>query len=150
MHVKAADVPVIESVGSRVRVVLGRVGDIVGATNTPEEMTLLDSVLQKEGSFSHRLPSQRQAWLYAVSGSVVVTCGRGRQTLLAGTATTVHAGDETDILMSTATSGHFVLMAGLPIRETFVKAGPLVMCTKEEVQRTLADYARGNFGRISN
>lgn len=149
MHVKAADVPVIESVGSRVRVVLGRVGDIVSATNTPEEMTLLDSMLQKGGSFTHRLPSQRQAWLYAVSGSVLVTCCRERQTLLAGTATTVRAGDEIDILISTASSGHFVLLAGLPIREPIVKAGPLVMCTREEVQRTLAEYAQGKFGRLS-
>jgi redox-sensitive bicupin YhaK (pirin superfamily) len=148
LHVKAGDVPTIESTNSRVRVVLGSVGDVFSATDTPEEMTMLDGALQKGASFTHRLPSERQAWIYAVAGSITVKSGDEERSLRAGTATTVNAGDDIDMVISAATFGHFVVMAGPPIREPFVKAGPLVMCTREDVQRTLSDYAHGKYGRI--
>ena len=37
---------------------------------------------------------------------------------------------------------------GDAIREPFVKRGPLVMSTVADVERALAGYARGAFGRI--
>jgi redox-sensitive bicupin YhaK (pirin superfamily) len=40
-------------------------------------------------------------------------------------------------------------MAGLPIRERFVKAGPLVMSSQQDVRRTLVDYQAGRFGQIA-
>jgi redox-sensitive bicupin YhaK (pirin superfamily) len=51
------------------------------------------------------------------------------------------------VLEATALS-HFVLMAAKPIREPFVKHGPLVMSSVADVQQTLASYADGQFGRI--
>ena len=43
---EAEDVPVLEGQGHRVRVVLGRSGEAIGAEGTPEEMTMLDGFLQ--------------------------------------------------------------------------------------------------------
>ncbi len=63
-------------------------------------------------------------------------------------ATTVEAGATTEIVMESPEPSHFVLMAAKPIREAFVKRGPLVMSTAEDVQETLAGYAQGKFGRI--
>jgi redox-sensitive bicupin YhaK (pirin superfamily) len=68
--------------------------------------------------------------------------------LAAGSATTVTAGPETEIVLESSEPSHFVLMAARPIREPFVKRGPLVMSTAADVQRTLAYYADGKFGRI--
>jgi redox-sensitive bicupin YhaK (pirin superfamily) len=42
-----------------------------------------------------------------------------------------------------------MLMAAEPIREAFVKHGPLVMSTEADIRRTLACYAEGKFGRIT-
>ncbi|HYG13880.1 MAG TPA: pirin family protein, partial [Methylophilaceae bacterium] len=67
-HVPAANVPILQENGYRVRVVLGRSGDATGVESTPEEMTMLDGFLQQDGYFVHRLPHQWQAWIYAVSG----------------------------------------------------------------------------------
>jgi redox-sensitive bicupin YhaK (pirin superfamily) len=39
-------------------------------------------------------------------------------------------------------------MAAKPIREPFVKHGPLVMSTEADIRRTLAYYAEGKFGRV--
>ena len=41
-------------------------------------------------------------------------------------------------------------MAANPIREPFVKHGPLVMSTEADVRRTLANYADGTFRPTSD
>jgi redox-sensitive bicupin YhaK (pirin superfamily) len=148
LHVEANDAPVIEGDGYRVRVILGRSGDTVGADGTPEEMTMLDGTLGRGSRFSHKLMEGRQAWIYAVSGDLTVRAALEQRVLAAGGATTVAAGDETEILLEGSAGAHFVLMAARPIREPFIKHGPLVMSSVADVQRTLAGYARGQFGHI--
>jgi redox-sensitive bicupin YhaK (pirin superfamily) len=92
LHIRAEDVPAVEGRGHRVRVLLGRSGDAAGVDGTPEEMTILDGFLTKGGSFRHPLPDGRQAWIYAVSGELTVSCESAERLLTAGTATTVEAG----------------------------------------------------------
>ncbi|MBR1167478.1 pirin family protein [Bradyrhizobium liaoningense] len=147
LHVSADEVPVLAGPGYRVRVLLGRSGTATGAEDTPEEMTMLDGYVTS-GSFQHRLPEGRQAWIYAVSGAPIVRCGNAERVLRPATATTIEAGPPTDVLVEATASAHFVLMAARPIREPFVKHGPLVMSTEVDVHRTLASYAEGKFGRI--
>jgi redox-sensitive bicupin YhaK (pirin superfamily) len=149
LHVRAEDVPIVRGPGYRVRVLLGRSGEVIGAEGTPEEMTMLDGCLEKGGRFSHRLPEGRQAWIYTVSGGLTVHCQARQRTLDASTATTVEAGPEIEIVLESGDVSHFVLMAAKPICEQFVKHGPLVMSTEADVRRTLANYADGKFGRIS-
>ena len=99
LHARAKDVPVLDDRGHRVRVLLGRSGNAVGADGTPEEMTMLDGFLAKGGSFSHRLPDGRQAWIYTVSGKLKVRCKSAERLLAAGTAISVEAGTEADIVL---------------------------------------------------
>jgi hypothetical protein len=49
---------------------------------------------------------------------------------------------------SSCEPSHVVIMAAKPIREPFVRHGALVMSKAADVQRTLADYAAGRFGRL--
>jgi redox-sensitive bicupin YhaK (pirin superfamily) len=148
LHVEAGDTPVIKGDGYRVRVLLGRSGSTAGADGTPEEMTMLDGVFSNGSQFSHQLMEGRQAWIYAVSGDLVVRAELEERLLAEGSATTVAAGSETEILLEGSVAAHFVLMAARPIREPFIKHGPLVMSSVADVQRTLAGYARGQFGHI--
>ncbi|TCR79020.1 pirin-like C-terminal cupin domain-containing protein [Rhizobium sp. BK376] len=148
LHVHAEKVPIIEGLGYRVRVVLGRIGNLVGAEGTPEAMTMLDGSLAKGGHFSHHLPGGRQAWIYTVSGKLTIRCLSEVSSLEAGKATTLSAGVDTDIVLESDEPTHFVLLAARPIRERFVKHGPLVMSTEEDVRKTLANYASGRFGSL--
>lgn len=148
LHVPADEVPVLEGNGYRVRVVLGRSGGAVGNEGTPEEMTMLDGVLQQDAHFTHHLADGRQAWIYAVTGQLKILCGDEERTLQAGSATTVSAGHAADIVLASGSTSHFVLMAAHPIREPFVKHGPLVMSTAADIRRTLMGYANGQFGSI--
>jgi redox-sensitive bicupin YhaK (pirin superfamily) len=76
---------------------------------------------------------------------VMVRCQDAVHTLAAGTATAVEAGPEIGILLRSVEKA---LMAAKPVREPFVKYGPLVMSTEADVRRTLAYYVEGKFGRI--
>ena len=148
LHVRAAEIPVIKGEGLRVRVVLGRSGAVAGAAGTPEEMTMLDGHLDPGSRFSHPLAEGRQGWVYAVAGSIAVSCADERRTLEAGEAIAVAAGDATEFKIEAIEPAHFVLMAARSIREPFVKHGPMVMSTIEDVRKTLADFSDGRFGRI--
>lgn len=148
LHVRAEDMPVLQGQGHRVRVLLGRSGTAVGAGGTPEETTMLDGVLGAAGRFCHGLAEGHQAWIYAVSGRLAVRCQDEACLLEAGSATTVAAGPGADIVLDSGAPAHFVLIAAKPIREPFVKHGPLVMSTAADVRQTLARYAEGRFGRI--
>lgn len=147
-HVRAADIPILRGDGHRIRVVLGRTGAIAGADGTPQEMTLLDGGLAAGGRFVHPLTEGRQAWIYAVSGELTVWVAGEARVLPAGTATTVEAGPAIAVGLAADEPAHFVLMSARPIREPFVKAGPLVMSTAADVRRTLDGYAHGRFGRV--
>lgn len=148
-HVRTNDVPVIESGRHRVRVLLGRVGDTTGNAETPEDMTMLDGSLPADGRYAYTLAEERQAWIYVVSGRMTIRCDGERRGLPAGTATTVAAGAAVEIVLESDGATHFVVMAGKPIHEPFVKHGPMVMSTENEVRRTLARYESRELGRLS-
>ncbi|OON59949.1 pirin [Massilia sp. KIM] len=149
LHVTADAVPVIETARQRVRVVLGSSNGVAGAQRQPEDMTLLDGFLGPDARFAHRIPAGHQAWIYAVSGELALRLGEEERVLQAGSATTVGAGDEATLDLAAAGCTHFVLIAARPVREAFVKHGPLVMSSLADVRRTLVDYAQGRFGRIA-
>jgi redox-sensitive bicupin YhaK (pirin superfamily) len=148
LHVRAQEVPVLSAEGYRVRVVLGRSGDVAGSDGTPEEMTMLDGCLDEGARFCHLLPVGRQAWIYTVTGNLQVRIQDEQRGVEAGAALAVEAGATTEIALHAGKRSHFVMMAATPIREPFVKHGPLVMSSAADVERTLADYAGGRFGRI--
>jgi redox-sensitive bicupin YhaK (pirin superfamily) len=147
--VRAADVSILQEDGYRVRVVLGRSGDAFGTGDTPEEMTLLDGFLHEGGRFSHRLPHEHQAWIYAVSGEVTIRVPNEQRALEAGTATTISAGSEMEIVLLSQEPSHFVLLAGKPIRESSTRHGPLVKSRAEDTRRTLAGHHAGRSGHIA-
>jgi len=64
---------------------------------------------------SELLPEGRGAWIYAVSGTLSLQVGGENLDLNAGTATTVAAGPETEILIEADEAAHFVLLAARPI-----------------------------------
>jgi redox-sensitive bicupin YhaK (pirin superfamily) len=149
LHIDAARVPVLEGCRHRVRVVLGRSGETVGTEDTPKEMTMLDGSLKKDGRFAHLLAEGQQAWLYALTGELTLRTPSETRILKASSATTIEAGRSMEIVIDSSEDSHFVLMAAKPIREAFVKYGPLVMSTAADVRQTLASYHAGKFGRIS-
>jgi redox-sensitive bicupin YhaK (pirin superfamily) len=147
--VRAEDIPVLLGNGYCVRVMLGTSGEVQGAKGTPEEMTMLDGYLDAGAHFFHLLPDNRQMWIYTVSGTLQIHLLDDLEILEEGAALAVEAGERAEISIEAAEPSHFVIMAASPIREPFVKYGPLVMSTTADLHRALADYEAGRFGRLA-
>ncbi|WP_233382987.1 pirin family protein [Methylobacterium sp. C25] len=148
VHVEAADVRVAEGEGYRVRVVLGQTGEVVGAGGTPEEMTLLDGQLDRNGLFSHRLREGQQVWIYAVAGGMTASLVGEERRLREGTATTVAAGHSDTLFLETETGCHFVVMAARPVRAIAVQHGPTVMAAAGSTGGMRASRAAALHGRL--
>jgi redox-sensitive bicupin YhaK (pirin superfamily) len=146
LHIQAEDVPALVGDGYRVRVLFGRSGEMVGADGTPEDITILDGFLAPGGRFRHALSDGWRALVYAAEGNLVVRSGDDSQALVEGAALTA---DAADVVVEATADAHFALFAAKPIRERFVKHGPLVMSSEADVRQTLADYASGRFGRMT-
>jgi redox-sensitive bicupin YhaK (pirin superfamily) len=149
LHVRAGDMPILSGPGYRVRLALGHSGDVSGSREVAQGVTILDGTVNKAGRFEHRLPAREAAWLYAVSGELLIQIGAERSIVPAGSSVTVAATDEDVAILLSGAETHFVLLASSPLREPFVKHGPLVMSSLADVRRTLTDYTAGKFGRIA-
>ena len=70
-------VPLSEDENRTVRVVCGQFENVAHNVPVPEEVTVLDVVLNQGGNFTWRLPERQQAFVYVLSGSVQI--GREEQ-----------------------------------------------------------------------
>ena len=148
--VRRDEVPLLEDGAYRVRVVLGASGGATGATGIPGNITLLDGSLVPGGEFVHVLPEGQQGWVYAVSGRLTLRAEGELRVLESGQATAIGVGPATGLHFASSVPTHFALLAGPPIRESFVKHGALAMSAPAEVHETLASYADGRLGRIQS
>ena len=153
LRVKSAAMPIIESEGVRVRLVLGKSNGVQGADSPVLPFTILDAKISSGANFAHALPGNHSAWLYAVKqGIIVETCGE--QVHLAegeSIAITSDAGLEDINIGITGSSGkgnHFVLLAGERGNEEFVHQGPFVMSNAAELQQVIQDHQAGKLGSI--
>ena len=134
IHVQANDVVLLREPTHRVRDLLARSNTIRGAGGMPEEMLMLDGVLDSGGIFEHQLGDNLQALIYAISGDLCVYCDGDRRHLSAGQATTIGVGAAITVVLEAGQPAHFVLLSAKPLGESF-KAGPLIMANTQEVRR---------------
>jgi len=66
LHVSAKDIPVLETGGYRVRVVLGYSNGIAGQTSPALPMTILDGNIAAGSTFAHELQAGENGWVYAI------------------------------------------------------------------------------------
>ena len=149
LHVPAGDMSILSGPGYRVRLALGRSGDVSGLKEVAQDTTILDGTIGEAGRFAHRLPAGEAAWLYTVSGELLIEVDAERGTVPAGSSVTVAAAENGAEIILGGAEMHFVLLESPPLREPFVKHGPLVMSSLADVRRTLTDYAAGKFGKIA-
>jgi redox-sensitive bicupin YhaK (pirin superfamily) len=111
----AADVPVIEDQGARIRFVLGRSDGSVGGMESPDGLLMLDGVLDSGAHYAHELPEGRQAWVYAITGEATLHASGESAALAGGQALCVSAGTRVSLAFAARSSLHFVLVAGSPV-----------------------------------
>jgi redox-sensitive bicupin YhaK (pirin superfamily) len=148
--VASASIPEVDRPdGARVRVVAGQVDGVAGAVREIfAGPTYLDVALPAGRTFEQPVPRGHTALLYVFRGEVTVG-GRGpssgppvgspRLVILAdGDVVRVHAGEA---------AARFLLLSAQPLHEPYVRHGPFVMNTAEEIAQTLRELRAGTFIR---
>lgn len=153
LRVKAQEMPVLETDGNRVRVVLGDSHGITGQVSPAQPMTILDGKIAAGSTFAHELQVDENGWVYAIEGEIELMVADEKVRLQAGESIAIEAipglATHTIELMNVADSGaHFALFAAVPVKESFVQKGPFVMNNLAEIAQVEADYAAGKLGWI--
>ena len=145
-HVAAAEMPVIEGPGHRVRVMTGKSNGITGATPPALPLTILDISLQPGGRFTHRADPGDATWLHLIRGEVEVVLDGVRHRLSSETALAAHGAGEIRLL--SGEGGQAVLLGGTPLREPFVQKGPFAMSDTDQLAAVIAAHKAGELGTI--
>jgi redox-sensitive bicupin YhaK (pirin superfamily) len=148
--VPAAMIPeVVRTDGARIRVVAGEVDGTAGAVKDIfAGPSYLDVALPPGKSFEQPVARGHTALLYVFQGEVTVggagpsqgkPVGSPRLVILKdGDVVRVHAG---------AAPARFLLLSAQPLNEPYVRYGPFVMNTEEEIMHTLQELRAGTFIR---
>ena len=146
--IPAADIPIAEIDGGKVKVIAGSfvtnkvevVGPIQGLTTAP---VFYDVELAAGKTFDAALPAMHNAFVYSYEGDVRVGEDSEQSTLTAQSAGVLSAGDRVRIT-ATAEPARFIVMAGKPLNEPVVQHGPFVMNTREQIEQAIRDYQNGS------
>lgn len=150
LHIKAADIPLIEGDGVRVRVVLGESNDTSGPRSPALPLTILDGTLEEGREFKHVMTAGHSTWLYSIRGNIEVLDGPTLFSLREKQSVIIHAETRSIMpILRATTDSQFTLVSGEPIREEFLQRGPFVMNTEDELDRVEADYKAGRLGSIA-
>jgi redox-sensitive bicupin YhaK (pirin superfamily) len=153
LRLKAQDMPVLETAGYRVRVVLGDSNGIMGQVSPALPMTILDGRIAPGSTFAHDLEAGENCWVYAIEGGIELSVAGDKVRLQAGESIAIEAtsgsASHTIEFANVAASGaHFALFAAVPIKEAFVQKGPFVMNNEAEIAKVEADHAAGKLGHL--
>ncbi|HYM42389.1 MAG TPA: pirin family protein [Steroidobacteraceae bacterium] len=136
--------------GVRIKVIAGRVKDVVGPIQQPAtDPTYLDLALEPGASWSEPLPEDYSAFLYVFEGSVRVGEDEAAKAVAAHELAVLGTGAVVRLEGVSAgadgRSARAILVAGRPLREPVAKYGPFVMNTNAELQQAFIDFQTGKF-----
>lgn len=136
-------IPTVSAAGSDVRVIAGQFGKTKGPTRTFTPINLWDAKLKGGANLSLPVPESHNTTLVLLRGGIEVN---GRSFI--GTQSIVMEPGKGDIAVTAREDSVFVVLSGTPINEPVVQYGPFVMNTEAEIRRAMADFNKGNFGRV--
>ncbi len=141
------EIPTETRPGTTVKVITGRTGEgTVGPVEQPlTDPLYLDVTLQANTDFSESIAAEHNAFIYVINGELrlsddnanPVNLGRDQLGILG-------KGDAVD-LTSLDDGARFLLIAGKPLNEPVVRAGPFVMNTEQELHKAFLDFQSGQF-----
>ena len=133
--------------GSKVRVIAGREGSLVGPVRErPTQPMLMTLALEDERPFELSTPVDHTAFAFVSRGEVEIGA-EDRGTLVGeGSLALLGPGDRLRV-RARGVRSELLLAAARPIGEPIVQRGPFVMNTEEEIRRAFDDYRAGVLDR---
>lgn len=144
---KQSEIPVESRAGTEIRVITGRTGE---GTPGPVEQPLtdplyLDVTLQPNTNFTETLPKAHNAFVYLIAGELQLSDEAGASVALGRDQLGILGDGDSVALTSLDNGARFLLIAGKPLKEPVVRAGPFVMNTEQELQKAFYDFQTGKF-----
>ena len=132
--------------GVQVRVVAGRVGDVVGpVSGIAVEPLYFDVSLEPGARFAAPVPKGHNAFAYVYAGNANVGPVDAARLVSRGELA-VFDRDGDDVLFSAGSEpARLIFVAGKPLDEPVAKYGPFVMNTQEEIVQAIRDFQSGRF-----
>lgn len=140
--IKAENIPVIEGIGARLRVVAGNQGGQTGPAKTHTPILALQLSLQPDGFQEIQIPVGFNAFAYVVKGEVQLNENWSYKA-----EHLLHfKNDGAGIALRGKVESEVLIMAGEPIDEPVAQWGPYVMNTQTEIMQAMRDYQMGKMG----
>lgn len=140
--------------GSSIRVISGTTIDKNTSLSTtgPVKNSHIDPIyfdaqLPAGNVLSQIIPTEHNAFVYVIDGTLIVTANDQQQTIAAGTLAVLSKGEilEAQADGETEENTRFLLLAGKPLNEPVARGGPFVMNTRQEVMQAFHDFQSGQF-----
>ncbi|MEL6675260.1 MAG: pirin family protein [Bacteroidota bacterium] len=137
-------IPVIETEGSRLRVIAGAVNDVQGPASTFSPLTFMHGSLSAGHAVEIPIAPGFEAAVYLISGEVQVMSETvaGRKLLAFD-----DAGEK--IKFTASQDAEYLVLAGEPLNEPYAQYGPFVMNTAEELIQAQRDFQEGKMGYLA-
>ena len=131
--------------GVAVKVIAGRVGEVVGPIAQPATDPLyLDIALEPGVAWEYALPEGHNAFAYVFEGAATVGEGDSARALETHEMGVIGGGSAL-CLRAGAAGARLILVAGTPLREPVARHGPFVMNTRQELMQAFVDFQEGRF-----
>ena len=143
----AASIPIESRDGATVKVISGITAQgTTGPVSQPlTEPVYFDVVLQPGVRFDENLATDHNAFVYVIDGELELEDAAGSKLGLGRDQLAVLGKGEQVSLRAGEQESRFLLIAGKPLNEPVVRAGPFVMNTEPELRQAFSDYQSGNF-----
>ena len=133
-------IPVLEKNGTKIKIVAGRIDQMVGPVqDLVVNVEYFDVKLEAGETFEHSTKPDLNVFVYAVEGSGYTqeTPIRSEDCAVLGEGETVRIGTKSGL--------RFLFVTGKPFREPVAWGGPIVMNTEVELARTFQELDEGTF-----
>ncbi|XP_052077291.1 pirin-like isoform X8 [Mytilus californianus] len=146
-ELKDKDIPKTKQNGVRVKVIAGESLGIKSSIFTRTPTMYLDFKLDQGAVLNQPIPTEWNAFIYTLAGKVCI----GKEESPGEydphhTVVLEQNGDHVTVENKNSEVAHFLLIAGLPLKEPIKKHGPFVMTTDEEIEQAISDYRNGRNG----
>ena len=142
--ITSAQIPEVQlDNGAVIKVICGNVGDVSGpVTDVMIEPEYLDVALPAGAEFTHLTPAGHTVFAYVFEGEIF--CGEGKEAY-GNRSLVLFGGGESVAVRGGSDGGRFLLVSGKPLNEPIAWRGPIVMNTREEIERAFADLEADTF-----
>jgi len=152
-EIRSEEIPVLEEDGARIRIVAGSVGDVRGPVKDIAIGPLyIDVTLDSNTTWKQLIPHDHTLRVYVFEGGAEFgeDLSESSTSVNAVTMLSLEEGEVLRVKTSKDSGVRFMMISGMPIKESIVPYGPFVMNTTDEIQQALAELRNGTFIRSSS